>query len=217
MSSPEPIVGVYLSEKTDLKPLYAEAFERYADQVVMLQPSEVTRPEDVRFALCWLPGPEAFAPYPNLGVAMSVGAGVDALLAHPGLTPEMAIARVRDPHQGDQMAGYVAHQILERERGFGAMRANAVEKLWTPTPLRPPAETTVAVLGHGTMGRAVARGLRGLGFSLRVACRTAPEDPIEQVTYLTGDGAVQEAATGADYLVNAQCMADSDWTGRTLG
>jgi len=202
MTRETTILGVYLSDSIDLETLYGAALKEQSRDVELRPASEIEHPEDVRFAVCWLPGPDAFAPYPDLDLAMSIGAGVDALLAHSELSKDTAIARVRDPHQADQMAGYVAHQILERERGFDVMRENAAQQRWAPAPLRPPASTTIAVLGHGTMGRAVVRGLRALGFSLRVACRSTPRDPVNGVTYLTGDTAVQDAAQGAHYLVN---------------
>ncbi len=198
----QTIHGVYLSDTLDLEALYGEALRDLATDVVLHRPEEIERPEDIRFAICWLPETDAFAPYENLTLAMSIGAGVDALLAHPGLGPDMAIARVRDPHQAALMAGYVAHEILHKTRQFAPMMDNAAAQLWRPYPLEAPERTVVAVLGHGTMGRAVVSALCGLGYSLRVACRTQPDQPLDHVTYLTGETAVSEAAQTADFLVN---------------
>lgn len=202
MSNRPEILGVYLSQTLDLDELYGEALRRCGGGVVLRHPEQIEDPGQVRFAICWLPAADAFAAYPNLSLAMSIGAGVDDLLAHPGLNPEIAIARVRDPHQAALMAGYVAHEVLHYERGFGPMAANASAGLWRAIPMRPPKDAVVAVLGHGTMGRAVVEALRVLGFSLRVACRRAPEQPLSGVAYLTGEEAVFEAAAGADYLIN---------------
>ncbi|MGY9049430.1 MAG: NAD(P)-dependent oxidoreductase [Rhodobacterales bacterium] len=186
----------------DLDAVYGAALRAGGDDVILRHPSEIEDPTAVRFAICWLPGAEAFAPYPNLDLAMSIGAGVDALLAHPGLRPDVAIARVRDPHQADLMAGFAAHEVLHYERGFGQMMDNARERRWQPLPMRAPEAARVAVLGHGTMGRAVVQALRALGFTLRVACRSLPEDPVDGVTYLSGVGSILNAANGVDYLIN---------------
>ncbi|WP_226629532.1 NAD(P)-dependent oxidoreductase [Alloyangia pacifica] len=202
MSAQPPILGVYLSATADLDALYGEALRACATDVVLRHPAEIDRPEDVRFAICWEPGERAFEPYPDLGLAMSVAAGVDALLAHPGLPGDAAIARVRDPHQAELMAGYAVHEVLHCERGFPEMAANAAQARWAPLRMRAPASVQIAVLGYGTMGRAVVTGLRAVGFSVRVACRSEPAEQLPGVTYISGPDAVARAAEGAQYLVN---------------
>lgn len=202
MTDTAEILGVYLSDTLDLDAIYGTALRAGAKDVVLCKPDEIDTPEAVQFAICWLPAETAFAPYPNLSLAMSIGAGVDALLAHPGLRDDVAIARVRDPHQADLMAGFAAHEVLHYERGFAAMMENADRKIWSPAPMRAPESVKVTVLGHGTMGRAVVRALGALGFSVRVACRQAPPEPVDGVDYVSGEGSILKAAAGAEYLVN---------------
>lgn len=194
--------GVWLSDSFDLEGFYGPALRAAAPDIEVVRPEEVTQANDIRFALCWDPGRDAFAPYPNLSVAMVMAAGVDALLVHPGVSPDLQIARIRDPNQGDLMAGFAAHQILHRERHFDALMQAAAAQHWMPQPMRAPSEAKVAVLGHGTMGRAVTRALTALGFPVSVACRSTPGDPLAGVTYCTGPGALAQAASGAAYLVN---------------
>ncbi|MGB0660245.1 MAG: NAD(P)-dependent oxidoreductase [Mangrovicoccus sp.] len=200
MTNTDVVHGVYLSETLDLGALYGAALRE--SDVVLRYPDEVTNPDDIRFAICWLPGEKAFAPYKNLELAMSIGAGVDDLLSHPGIDPSWAIARVRDPHQAELMAGYAVHEVLHYERQFGEIAENASRQIWKFLPMRPPKEAVVAVLGNGTMGQAVIQALKVLGFSLRVSCRSTPAAPLDGVTYLTGESANLEAAQGADYLIN---------------
>jgi len=202
MTDRAAIHGVYLSETLDLDALYGDALRAGAADVIVHRPEDVTDPDAIAFAICWLPGQTAFAPYPDLRLAMSIGAGVDALLAHPGLSGGMQIARVRDPHQADLMAGFAAHEVLHVERHFTQIARDAARETWRPVPMRAPAGVTVAVLGHGTMGRAVARALRALGFAVRVACRSMPRNPLDGVDYRTGTTGPKNAAQGAQYLVN---------------
>ena len=63
--------------------------------------------------------------------------------------------------------------------------------------------TTVAVLGTGTMGAAIARNLAGAGFAVRVWNRTAAKAEL-----LAAEGAVvcdtpAVAARGADFVLTA--------------
>lgn len=202
MTQAKPIIGVYLSDSLDLDALYGDAIRAIAEDVILLHPSQVERPDEVRFAICWLPAADAFAPYPNLELAMSIGAGVDALMSHPGLDSAVRIARVRDPHQADLMAGFAVHEILHHEREFETLAGQARTAIWRPLPMRAPASRSVAVLGHGTMGRAVVQAVAALGFSVRVACSRPPSSPVAGVRYETGSAAITAAATGADYVVN---------------
>ncbi len=197
-----PILGVFLSETLDLNALYGKALRSLAGDVVVMDPSDITAPEDVRFALCWAPDQGAFAPFRNLEMAMSIGAGVDVLLGHKGLGPDTKIARVRDPHQADLMAGFAAHAVLDHGRGFDQIRSAQASRRWVRVSMQPPAERVVAVLGHGTMGRAVAKSIAALGFATRVACRSEPADSLAEVDYITGLDAPLRAAQGADYLIN---------------
>lgn len=209
MTNANSILGVYLSDSLDLEAIYGEALRDGANDVVLRHPHEIDNPEDVRFAICWLPSEQAFEAYPNLELAMSIGAGVDALLAHPGLDETMQIARVRDPHQAALMAGFAAHEVLNHEREFATLERNATQARWEPLPMRAPLSAQVAVLGHGTMGRAVVQAMAALGFSVRVACRRPPQEPVKDVTYLTGESAVMGAADGADYLINVLPLTSS--------
>lgn len=198
----DTIVGVYLSDSVDLDGLYGDTLRAESDDVILLRPDQVESPDEVRFAICWLPGEDAFAAYPNLVLAMSIGAGVDGLMCHPGLDDSVTVARVRDPHQADLMAGFAVHEILHHAREFDVLERQANEATWRPLPMRAPASRTVAILGHGTMGRAVAEAVAALGFDVCVACYREPREPIPGVRYEKGDEAIQAAANGADYLVN---------------
>lgn len=202
MATKARIYGVLLSETMDLKNYYALDFGAAAPDICLLDPDEVTNPEQIRFAACWLPGPDAFAPYPNLEMAMSVGAGVDALLNHAGLNRDVAICRVRDSKQADLMAGYAVHEVVHFEREFARMHRNQLAATWAPLPIRAPSDLKVVVLGNGSMGAAIVRALAAVGFSVSVACRRPPESPIDGVTYFTGDMSVADAVTGKNVVIN---------------
>ncbi|WP_413205227.1 NAD(P)-dependent oxidoreductase [Rhodospirillum sp. A1_3_36] len=197
-----PIHGVLLSDTLDLKGFYKLEVTDETKDVLLLNPDEVIDPSAIRFAVCWLPGQEAFAPYPNLEMAMSIGAGVEDLLDHPGLAKHIPICRVRDPHQAALMAGYAVHEVLHVERDFEQILRHQEAAAWRPLPMRAPEDLKVAILGHGTMGAAVARGVAAQGFSVTVACRRPPAAPLEGVTYTTGEDAICQAVTGAGMVIN---------------
>lgn len=202
MQQSETISGVLLSSNLDLKSFYSLETDGPDADVRLFDPDEVTDPDAISFAVCWLPDTDAFAPYPNLKMAMSIGAGVDDLLGHPGLADTAMVCRVRDPYQAELMAGYAVHEVLHVLRDFARLKDSQDRKEWAPLPMAPPRDTKIAVLGNGTMGRAVARALAALGFTVRVACRTLPDTPLPGVGYVAGAEAVLRAADGANIVVN---------------
>ncbi|RMD93289.1 MAG: hydroxyacid dehydrogenase, partial [Alphaproteobacteria bacterium] len=91
---------VCLCEVFDLKQWLGPAFAREAPWLRLLRPEEVSDPASIRHAFAFAPGPEAFAPYPNLALVSSAGAGVDGVLANPSLPADAAVSRVVLEEQG---------------------------------------------------------------------------------------------------------------------
>jgi 3-hydroxyisobutyrate dehydrogenase len=76
-------------------------------------------------------------------------------------------------------------------------------------------ETTVAVLGTGTMGAAIARNLREAGFAVRAWNRTREKaEPLAAAGIDVCDTPA-EAARGADFVLTA--LADADSVAETMG
>jgi glyoxylate/hydroxypyruvate reductase A len=82
---------VCLCQQYDLKEMFGPGFASETPWIRLLAPDEVTDPASIRHALAFSPAPDAFDPYPNLALVSGGGAGVDALLQHPGLRPGICI------------------------------------------------------------------------------------------------------------------------------
>lgn len=129
------------------------------------------------YALVWKPPAALFAAQPGLKAAFALGAGVDSLLANPGLPPGLPVYRVEDAGMAAQMAEYTLYVCLEKLRGFDGYRAAQASGRWSPGPYRSRAGFTVAVLGLGALGSAVARALSDFGFSVSGWSRRPKELP----------------------------------------
>ena len=76
---------VCLCELYDLKEMYEAAFRRLPPlDRLCFGPHEVEDPSQIRHALAFSPGRQAFDPFPNLALVSSMGAGVDALAQTSG-------------------------------------------------------------------------------------------------------------------------------------
>lgn len=139
--------------------LAAENVElRHADDI-----DEVGR---VRHALVWKPPHGFFARFPNLGLVVNLGAGVDALVGRTDL-PDVPITRLSDPKMARMMAGYVLFAVLRHARNIPAFERAQRERRWHYIHPRDPETINVGVLGLGELGLTAATECARQGFKVR--------------------------------------------------
>jgi glyoxylate/hydroxypyruvate reductase A len=107
-----------------------------------------------------------FADNPDLAAFFALGAGVDQLLALPGLPASLPIVRLEDAGMADQMFACVLHEALRRLLRADAYEAQQRGRVWRELPARAFAELRVGVVGLGALGGAVAMRLAALGFTV---------------------------------------------------
>ncbi|MEM8552011.1 MAG: NAD(P)-dependent oxidoreductase [Pseudomonadota bacterium] len=179
-------VGVALCRRVPIAELFAPAFRRAGS--TLLHPSEVSDPEAVRFALCFLPDDNAFAPYENLMLAASIGAGADGIIRCPSLSPQVPVVRVEDADQANQMAGFALFHILYWHRRFDRLLEAQQEARWARARSgRSPKGVVVGVMGLGFIGRRVAEVCRQLGYAVVTLSRSTPQTPMDGVRHMTLD------------------------------
>ena len=152
----------------------------------------------IRYAIVWKQVPAVLATLPNLKAIFSAGAGVDHLLASPHL-PEVPIVRVVDPNLTQYMVEYVCWRGLDHHRQGRVYREQQPQKLWHEPPQPMASQVSVGVMGLGHLGRACARSLAGLGFSVRGWSRT--ERTLDGVTTFHGAAGLDTFLAGTDILV----------------
>ncbi len=120
-------------------------------------------PDDIDMALVWQPPQGVFAGLSNLRLVMSLGAGVETLLRDPTL-PDVPLVRMVSDSLSDDMAGFVALQVLRWHRHSDTFDAAQKAGVWQWLPYRPAREVSVGLLGLGELGSAAARVLTALGY-----------------------------------------------------
>jgi glyoxylate/hydroxypyruvate reductase len=121
---------------------------------------------DIDAALVWKPQPGLLASLPNLKLIVSLGAGVDHLLADHTTPRHVPIARLVDPYMTEAMSEYVLTQVLRIHRQDFAYRAQQRERIWRELSQPNASERRVGVLGLGELGSDAARKLAVLGFQV---------------------------------------------------
>jgi glyoxylate/hydroxypyruvate reductase A len=171
-----------------------------AEGIDLRQADEIADPASVRHALVWKPPHGFFAHYPNLGLVVNLGAGVDALVGRDDL-PDVPITRLSDPKMARMMAGYVLFAVTRHARDIPAFERAQRERRWHYIHPRDPETISVGVLGLGELGLAAAlecarQGYRVLGWSNTLKS-------IEGIETSAGLRALPDVLASSDILV---CM-----------
>ncbi|ACL56503.1 2-hydroxyacid dehydrogenase [Methylobacterium nodulans] len=196
-----PLRCVLLSETLDLARLFGPVLSEIADAVEVVTHPVREGAEAVRLALAWFPPADAFSRYPNLEAVCSIAAGVDSLLACPGLPPDLPIVRVVDPEQARAMSCFVLWHVIGHQRRFRTYAENQARAVWMPLGQQAAGEITVGLLGYGRMGAQVAADLAALGFKV-LAWSRSERPPEAGVAHLHGADGLAALLPRTDVLVN---------------
>ncbi|WP_298366942.1 glyoxylate/hydroxypyruvate reductase A [Azospirillum sp.] len=147
-----------------------EIAKRLPDLEIRVWP-DVGDPADVTMALVWKPPAGMLASLPNLGLIVSLGAGVEPLLEDPTL-PDVPLVRMVSDGLTIDMAGYVALQVLRWHRQMEEYAALQAAERWQPLGHKPASDVTVGILGLGELGTASAGALRSMDYRVLGWSRT---------------------------------------------
>ncbi|MBV9523508.1 MAG: glyoxylate/hydroxypyruvate reductase A [Alphaproteobacteria bacterium] len=127
---------------------------------------ELGKPGEVEIALVWAPPRGLLASLPALKLIISLGAGVDHLLADPDLPRDVPIMRLVDPHMIGEMSEYLMLQILRLHRQDPTYAAQQRQRVWREHVQPPASARRIGILGLGRYGADAAAKLAGLGFDV---------------------------------------------------
>ncbi len=121
----------------------------------------------VEYAVVWRPPPGGLKGFPNLKCIVSMGAGIDHLLADPELPPDIPIIRTVGSELRQRMREYLALHVLRYHRRLPDIEAAQARRVWDQIITPPAPKRTVGIMGLGNMGSDAAHVLVELGFSVR--------------------------------------------------
>lgn len=134
---------------------------------------------EATYAVVWKPDADIFVRAPNLEVLFSGGAGVDSILAVPGL-PNLPIVRFVDETLTTRMSEWVVLQALSHLRQVPAYGQQQKDRIWRELAQPEAKELTVGVMGLGVLGLDAVSKLRIMGFNVIGWSRTKKQiDGIE--------------------------------------
>ena len=154
----------------------------------------------IEIVLAWKPDPGLIATFPNVKMIVSLGMGVDHLLADGKLPEGVPITRIMDDGLVGQMSEYAIYWALRHHRDIDKYAASQRAKTWKPEEFIDTIHRRIGVLGLGTIGQDTAKKIAALGFPTAGWSRTQKTLPgIE--TFHGADG-LQKLLAQSDILVS---------------
>lgn len=120
--------------------------------------------DDIEIALAWKPTPGLLATFRNLKLIVSLGMGVDHLLADDRLPEGVPITRIMDEGLVGQMSEYALYWGLWHHREIEKYAASQRAKKWKPEEFIDTIHRRIGIMGLGTIGQDTARKFAALGF-----------------------------------------------------
>lgn len=155
----------------------ALARELPGDEVLIGAEHARSRAADIDFAVVWYPPPGLCARLPNLKAILSLGAGVDHALLDPDLPPGVPLVRLIDPALAEQMAEWVAMNVLRHHRALPLYAAQQQRSYWKRHDIPRASARRVGIMGLGVLGLAAAAVLAPFGFPLAAWVREPRDWP----------------------------------------
>jgi glyoxylate/hydroxypyruvate reductase A len=147
--------------------VWTRSMRRQAPDIdIRIWPDEIGNPEDIAYAVAWLPPANVLRSLPNLKVIFSLGAGVDGILKDATLPDGVPVARVIDADLTMRMSEYVVMHVLLHHRQQRRIDDNQRRWVWDCFPTHAASALTVGIMGLGVMGSDCARKLAMMGFKV---------------------------------------------------
>lgn len=151
---------------------------------------------DAQLAVLWNQPANALSQLPQLRAVMSLGAGVDFILADPSIDADLPVARIAGGRMAERMAGFLLATVLSDCRNLSKYAQDQKSRRWQPES--DNAEPHIGFLGAGASARPAMRHFSQLGF--KVTAWSRRRHRISGVTSVTGQDGLAEVAS-CDYLI----------------
>ncbi|MGQ0581927.1 MAG: 2-hydroxyacid dehydrogenase [Reyranella sp.] len=194
---PEAIA--YISRDTD-GVLWKKALEAALGPIDFRTLDNLGDKAGIEVVLAWKPPAGLIASFPNLKLIVSLGMGVDHLLADDRLPEGVPITRIMDDGLVGQMSEYALYWALRHHRDIDKYAASQRAKQWKVEDFVDTLHRRIGILGLGTIGQDTAKKFAALGFPTAGWSRT--QKSLSGIETFHGPDGLARVLAQSDILVN---------------
>ena len=125
--------------------------------------------DEIDVVLAWKPDRGLIASFPNVKLIVSLGMGVDHLLADDQLPAGVPITRIMDDGLVGQMSEYAIYWALRHHRDIDKYAESQRAKRWKSEDFIDTIDRRIGITGLGTLGQDTAKKFAALGFPTAAA------------------------------------------------
>ncbi len=176
----------------------ADEVRSYDPTLDVRTPDKLGDPSEIRMVAVSRLDPELPALLPNLALVQKLGAGVETIVNHPALGPDVRVTRLKPDAPAREIAEFFLAYVLRQQRQMDHYDAAQARASWEPVEPREADKTVVGVLGLGHIGGRTAGMFRDVGFHVEGWSRSPKE--IDGVTCHHGEDALAPLLARCDYV-----------------
>ncbi|MBD0864763.1 MAG: glyoxylate/hydroxypyruvate reductase A [Rhodobacteraceae bacterium] len=176
----------------------AAAVRRFGPDLDIRTPDTLGVPTDIRMLAVSTLHPDVPKRLPRLALVQKLGAGVETIVNHPALAPQVRVTRLRPDAPAREIAEFFLAYVLRSQRHMDHYDTAQHRAEWLPIEPREADKTVVGVLGLGHIGGRTARMFRDIGFQVEGWSRSPKE--IEGVTCHHGPDTLAPMLGRCDYV-----------------
>jgi len=155
---------------------------------------------EIEVALAWKPDRGLLKTFGNLKLIVSLGLGVDHLLADDQLPAGVPIVRIMDASIVGQMAEYAIYWALRHHRDIDKYEVSQSAERWKPEEFVDTMHRRVGIMGLGAIGQDTARKFALLGFPTAGWSRS--RKTLEGIETFHGPDGLEKFLARSDILVD---------------
>jgi glyoxylate/hydroxypyruvate reductase A len=161
---------------------------------------DVKEPLAVDFVVCWKPKKKVFEQFPNIKVMQSVGASVAHITDSQTIHKDHIVTRVVDEKLSNDMWEFLLTIVMCELKNTRTHLAQQASRTWQQQPYRSIQNTTVSVLGLGSIGGFVAEKFAQIGFHVK-GWSTSKKELLQVQSYV-GENEFDAFLKNTDFLIN---------------
>lgn len=198
------VISVPVREKTEW---WCQALRELMPEWDIHPIEDCPDPRAVEYCVVWRPETGCMRPFVNLKAIVSLGAGIDHVLADAELPEGVPIIRTVGTDLTQRMKEYVVLHALRHHRALPEIQAAQQRHQWHPVIVPPATSRRVGVMGLGNLGAVAAQALATLGFQT-VGWSRSPKE-IAGVTTYAGSEGLDAFLAGTEILVCLLPLTDA--------
>jgi glyoxylate/hydroxypyruvate reductase A len=193
-------------ENKNVTPWKKALTEKLPAAIIEVYPN-VKDPLAVNFVICWKPKNKVFEQFPNIKVVQSVGASIAHITDSQTLHTDTIITRVVDEKLSNDMWEFLISVVLSELKNTRTYTAQQTAGIWQQQRYQSIQNTTISILGLGSIGGFVAEKFAQMGFHVK-GWSTSKKELLKVQSY-AGEHAFDAFLKNTDFLINLLPLTES--------